>query len=335
MAELCNSRTSIELAVGWNVMNADGSKMKVLKQNAFTNPGFGFHFSISAAQITECGGSAAESKMNVKKKGPKKWLKNWFCGGKLSFLPTNTCPTITISRRMAVAWSRTGAEIETMQSQEQPSDGVLPFSDVTGLLAAAAGAEKQQALVARIFVPPPSDPATSTSVDRFASLTSLAKQLREYVQEQTTIDGQSYIWHRESPSISVVSPTLAKQASSSRHTSRHPPHILFHLRTGGECIEDEWFAAHLLINASAHFGQHGLCISIEDEDGQFLLIEAADCLPEWVTPETVLNRVWIFDGHLHLIPPHHKSSDDGALSVPRAVELVRDASTLTRASDDI
>lgn len=52
--------------------------MKVLKQNAFTNPGFGFHFSISAAQITECGGSAAESKMKVKKRVQKSGSKNGF-----------------------------------------------------------------------------------------------------------------------------------------------------------------------------------------------------------------------------------------------------------------
>lgn len=225
-----------------------------------------------------------------------------------------------------------------MEGHKQPSDGALPFSDVTGLLAAAAGAEKQQALVARIFVPPPVDPASSSSVDRFAHLTSLAQQLEEYTRNCSRLSdelgGQTYIWHREPPSISVVSPP-SSLASSSKQATQLPPHILFHLRTGGECIEDEWFATHLLIGASSHFAKHRLCISIEDEDGQFLLIEAAEYLPEWVTPEAVTNRVWIYDGHLHLIPPHHKSSDDGALTASRAVELVTDESTVTRASDEI
>lgn len=66
-------------------------------------------------------------------------------------------------------------------------------------------------------------------------------------------------------------------------------------------MEDEWFATHLLLRASSELAEHALCISIEDEDGQFLLIEAADHLPDWITPEGVVNRVWIHDGHLHLV----------------------------------
>ena len=31
--------------------------------------------------------------------------------------------------------------------------------------------------------------------------------------------------------------------------------------------------------------------SVYDADGQFLLIEAADALPSWITPENVENRV--------------------------------------------
>lgn len=217
----------------------------------------------------------------------------------------------------------------------EPPDGPLPFSDVTGLLAAAASAEKQQALVARIFLPRPSDPSTSSSVDQFAQLSSVAKQLKAFVRQNArsveSLDGQDYIWHREPPSISVSSsPSLTRSS-----TSHLPPHILFHLRTGGECIEDEWFATHLLLRASTELAHLQLCISIEDEDGQFLLIEAAEHLPDWVTPESVVNRVWIFQGHLHLIPPHHTTSEDGSLLASRAVELVADQSSPTRASDDI
>lgn len=34
--------------------------------------------------------------------------------------------------------------------------------------------------------------------------------------------------------------------------------------------------------------------SVYDADGQFLLIEAADALPSWITPENVENRVGLF-----------------------------------------
>ena len=35
----------------------------------------------------------------------------------------------------------------------------------------------------------------------------------------------------------------------------------------------------------------GMFCSVEDNDGQFLLIEAADHLPKWLNPESSENRV--------------------------------------------
>lgn len=35
------------------------------------------------------------------------------------------------------------------------------------------------------------------------------------------------------------------------------------------------------------------CIRIEDNDGEFLLIEAADYLPKWLDPDNSANRVSI------------------------------------------
>ena len=41
-----------------------------------------------------------------------------------------------------------------------------------------------------------------------------------------------------------------------------------------------------------HLGGQKLKLSsVYDADGQFLLIEAADALPSWITPEKVENRV--------------------------------------------
>jgi hypothetical protein len=41
---------------------------------------------------------------------------------------------------------------------------------------------------------------------------------------------------------------------------------------------------------------------VRDEDGEVLLIEVADHLPDWVTPHTSHNRVFIYQGRLHIIP---------------------------------
>ncbi|GAC73625.1 MADS box transcription factor [Moesziomyces antarcticus T-34] len=228
-----------------------------------------------------------------------------------------------------------------MDGRNAPPDGALPFSDVTGLLAAAASAEKQQALVARIYVAPPTgSTSSSSSIDQFAQLSLVAARLRQLAREQShsspDLGTDQYIWHREPPAISIVSPPASSRPSTSKQAAQ-PAHILFHLRTGGECMEDEWFATHMLLRASAssELTEYALCISIEDEDGQFLLIEAAEHLPDWVTPESAINRVWVYGGHLHLVAPHHADNSGDAIPILRAIDLVRDPSVLTRAPDDV
>lgn len=39
-----------------------------------------------------------------------------------------------------------------------------------------------------------------------------------------------------------------------------------------------------------------------DNDGEFLLIEAALALPKWLKPDTARNRVWLRGGSLHVVP---------------------------------
>ena len=39
-----------------------------------------------------------------------------------------------------------------------------------------------------------------------------------------------------------------------------------------------------------------------DNDGEFLLIEAAYALPKWLKPETASNRVWLLNGVMHVVP---------------------------------
>ena len=48
-------------------------------------------------------------------------------------------------------------------------------------------------------------------------------------------------------------------------------------------------------------------VTIEDTDGEFLLITAAEALPDWVTPEVTPNRVFVRHGKLHLISPSYKA----------------------------
>lgn len=56
----------------------------------------------------------------------------------------------------------------------------------------------------------------------------------------------------------------------------------------GDNVEDEWFIVYLLREITREFP--GLAASIDDNDGEFLLIEAADFLPKWLNPENSENR---------------------------------------------
>jgi hypothetical protein len=57
----------------------------------------------------------------------------------------------------------------------------------------------------------------------------------------------------------------------------------------GDNIQDEWFIVSILFHLSREIP--GLIVRTCDSDGEFLLIEAADHLPQWANPETCEQRV--------------------------------------------
>lgn len=213
--------------------------------------------------------------------------------------------------------------------------GALPFSDVNGLLSASAAAEKQQAVVACIF-PTLAQHGAPSSSDNLAQLLTLRKQLLELIRvisSDITKTGGAYIWHKESPSITINEGT--RPTSRVRDAVSLDPHLVFRVRTGGECVEDEWLATYFLLKATEHFKEQQFVVSVENEDGQFLLIEAAAHLPPWITPETATNRVWLYDGHLHLITPHLLSQPHDNITPGAAIAKIRDADSLTRATEEL
>ncbi|XP_056386405.1 protein ecdysoneless homolog isoform X2 [Hyla sarda] len=75
----------------------------------------------------------------------------------------------------------------------------------------------------------------------------------------------------------------------------------------GDNIEDEWFIVYLIQQITKDFPE--LAASVEDNDGEFLLIEAADFLPRWLKPENSSNRVFFYHGKLCLIPVQQDEGD--------------------------
>uniref|UniRef100_A0A3Q3G063 Ecdysoneless homolog (Drosophila) n=1 Tax=Labrus bergylta TaxID=56723 RepID=A0A3Q3G063_9LABR len=93
-----------------------------------------------------------------------------------------------------------------------------------------------------------------------------------------------------------------------------------------------------------YFPEKGICPcshwSIEDNDGEFLLIEAADYLPKWLNPDTSENRVFLYRGELHILPCPSKSCPVGASkdvvpSVAQALALLSNHPEACRANPKI
>ncbi|KAK4052046.1 hypothetical protein OIV83_002340 [Microbotryomycetes sp. JL201] len=150
---------------------------------------------------------------------------------------------------------------------------------------------------------------------------------------------RNYIFHKQGFNLNLSSSTPADGARVQD----------WHLSGQTEvtdAIDDEWFIVWILKQISLHFKD--AVVSIEDEDGEFLLIEAAEVLPRWITPQNAANRVWVYDGQLHLVPLEHKSDlpfqdsnaefdieEDGYIDKATAIAIVRNPQYQTAAPADI
>uniref|UniRef100_A0A4W5PMR2 Ecdysoneless homolog (Drosophila) n=1 Tax=Hucho hucho TaxID=62062 RepID=A0A4W5PMR2_9TELE len=93
----------------------------------------------------------------------------------------------------------------------------------------------------------------------------------------------------------------------------------------GDSVEDEWFIVYLLLQITQAFPE--LAARLDDNDGEFLLIEAADYLPKWLNPESSENRVFLNRGELYFLPCTSCSSGvglpmDAVPSVNQALALL-------------
>lgn len=140
----------------------------------------------------------------------------------------------------------------------------------------------------------------------------------------------NYIWQHECFHLRpVITPNTPNDSL--------PPHL--HGSTSfGDNIDDEWFIVSLLYDVTREFA--GCVVRVIDNDEEFLLIEAADALPKWLNPETAENRVYIYNGDLHVIPIPESPDDFSKFPMftpthLEAIACVRDCTRLTRCSQPI
>ncbi|PWN32409.1 uncharacterized protein FA14DRAFT_161858 [Meira miltonrushii] len=146
------------------------------------------------------------------------------------------------------------------------------------------------------------------------NLTSLAALLQKFINDHCKDTLEGYIWYREPLKVSVADQT---------DDGEKPARLCASMRHGGS-VEDEWLAVHLLILASEKFqdepSARGFCANVYDEDGQFLMIEGAEELPDWLNPNNADGRLWIMGGAFHLLTLEHHPGDDEVQTLEASLE---------------
>ncbi|KAL0939441.1 ecdysoneless-like protein [Colletotrichum truncatum] len=131
---------------------------------------------------------------------------------------------------------------------------------------------------------------SETQFDSRRQLSRL-EELRKTVLQLTAQLTKDYIWQRSSLELEVITDQgLAYLRGISDY---------------GDAIEDEWLIVFILREFSK--SHPAAWIRIADSDGEFLLVEAANVLPKWLSPEIDQYRVWINNGRLRVIPVNHSS----------------------------
>ncbi|XP_050351808.1 protein ecdysoneless homolog [Nymphalis io] len=149
------------------------------------------------------------------------------------------------------------------------------------------------------------------------------QQLCNSINKTIKLLSQEYIWHQDE--FKVVLPIISGEKNDI-------PHHLISITCFGDNVEDEWFIVYLLLELTKKYPD--LIIQIEDNDGDFLLIEAADYLPTWANPDTTENRVFIHENSVHIIPPCIVPVDS-TLTLNEALQLLTLKSEETKASPEI
>ncbi|CAL1676047.1 unnamed protein product [Lasius platythorax] len=130
----------------------------------------------------------------------------------------------------------------------------------------------------------------------------LSEEIAKY-NEEIALFIADHIWHGDSLNFrprtkQAMLLNRILEGSAVEEDYHTLPHIYANLRFD-EDIGDEWLTVFLIFRLTKVFD--GLIARVVDSDGEFLLIEAANVLPLWASPETCQDRVFIHNGDIHVI----------------------------------
>ncbi|CAM9181904.1 unnamed protein product [Laminaria digitata] len=166
-------------------------------------------------------------------------------------------------------------------------------------------------------------------VDDWDSIEHL-QELRESVLRLVDSLTAGFIWHQDPFSLTIAVPPEGDLE----------PHLQGEQLFGGN-VSDEWFVCYLLFAITSSF--NGLTACVNDNDGEFLLIEAATAIPPFLSPANSNHRVWIRFSELHLVMPGcmvdrartPRTLGSGVISLSEGLKAVRESDGWTKADEGV
>ncbi|BBN14474.1 hypothetical protein MPTK1_6g12030 [Marchantia polymorpha subsp. ruderalis] len=189
--------------------------------------------------------------------------------------------------------------------------------------------------------------------DLVESVLDVKGQLQELQTECLTVAypaAGEYIWQHETFNLRVcASPSdclvpsrkgrrefLESESEEFSSAESFVPHLFGKVRYGDN-LEDEWLVTFFLFEISRRIPH--VSITVRDSDGEFLLIEAAYSIPKAIKPENSHNRVFIRQGHVHLVPPTPGTLGFAKigekLPLKQALQVLASGGVSTRASEKV
>ncbi|XP_017301091.1 protein ecdysoneless homolog, partial [Diaphorina citri] len=146
---------------------------------------------------------------------------------------------------------------------------------------------------------------------------------------------ENYLWHVDKLTFDSSCVNHHSDTFSYKKDSL-PPYIYTSL-CFGENVEDEWFIVYILLQISKDIP--GIIIRVWDADGEFLLIEAADHLPNWCNPDSCCEKVFLYKGDVHIVQYSPQQDDDikdeNCLNVQDLLNFIRNNEDKTKATTQV
>jgi len=135
----------------------------------------------------------------------------------------------------------------------------------------------------------------------------------ESIIDFTESISSNYIWNNES--FELKKPVKCESSSENFY-------FCHGICDFGDNIDDEWFIVYLLNSLTLKYPKK-IVAQIDDSDGEFLLIHSSNFLPSWAQSagdNCMKNRVFLYNGNLHMIPPASKPSEITYLPAAGSIE---------------